>query len=262
MAKEHGASDLATAPDHHYRTLEVETILRVLGSMKNEFILDVGCGNGYTTLEIAKKFPEAVVTGIDFSGAMIAEAKKRIVPNVEFFEGDVLSLSRHKNLSPGYFDVVLSTRCLINLPNWEEQKIGILEMRKMLKPEGKLVLVENVKDGLDNLNDIRKKFGLDPIKVRWHNSYLPQAEIRAFFEQLKGHFLTTEYVENIGNMYYMASRVIYASLCKEQGIEPDYNNPINKIASQLPTMGEYYACSPNFLFVLRNEGGIVGLSSN
>ena len=252
QAKQHGASDLATAPDHYYRNLEIESILRVIDNIPHDTILDVGCGNGYSTLQIAKKFPEATVIGVDFSGAMIAEANKRAVPNTEFFEGDVLSLSRNKNLGAG-FDVVLSTRCLINLANFEEQKVGILEMRKMLAPEGKLVMVENVKEGLDNLNQVRAKFGLDAIKMPWHNQYLPQPELMKFLGEINGQLLTAEYIENIGNLYYMASRVIYAKLCKDQGVEPDYNNPINAIASQLPSMGEYYACSPNFLFVLKNE---------
>ena len=229
--------------------------MRVLENMPHETILDVGCGNGYATLEIAKKFPEAMVTGVDFSDAMIAEAKKNVVPNVEFFEGDVLSLSRNKHLLGQKYDVVLSTRCLINLANFEEQKVGIMEMRKLLGPDGKLVMAENVQEGLDNLNQVRDKFGLPPIKPPWHNKYLPQAELMKFLGGIQGHLLTMEYVENIGNMYYLASRVIYAKLCKDQGIEPDYNNPINAIASQLPSMGEYYACSPNFLFVLKNEAG-------
>lgn len=254
MAKQHGPSDLATAPDHHYRTLEIDAILRVLENMKHETILDVGCGNGYTTRAIAKKFPEATITGIDFSESMIAEANKSAIPNTEFYHGDVLSLSRHKSLTEK-FDVVLSTRCLINLANWQEQKVGILEMRKMLSPDGKLVLVENVQEGLDNLNQVRAKFGLDAIKTRWHNQYLPQPALMKFFSEIQGHLLTAEYIENIGNMYYIASRVIYAKMCKDQGIEPDYNNPINAIASQLPSMGEYYACSPNFMFILKNEAG-------
>lgn len=256
QAKAHGPSDIATNPDQHYRKLEIERILTVLGQIPHDSILDVGCGNGYTTHQIAAKFPDAEVAGVDFSKRMIDEAIRHnsLSGNIDYFCGDVLSLSRSNGVSHRQFDVVLSTRTLINLANWQEQKVAILEMRKLLKPQGKLILVENIKEGLANLNAVRAKFNLPAIKERWHNSYIPQDELQKFLAQVNGHLLTQEYVENIGNMYYMASRVIYAKMCQDQGIEPDYDNPINAIASQMPTFGEFYACSPNFMIVLKNEG--------
>lgn len=249
QAKLHGASDLATAPDHHYRTLEIASILKCLACLRHETILDVGCGNGFTSLQIAKKFPAALVTGVDYSAPMIAEANA-LGSNIEFFEGNVLTLSRHKELADQKFDVVISTRCLINLSNWDEQKAAILEMCKLLAPSGHLILVENCQEGLDSLNKLRAKFGLDPIEVRWHNKYLPYEALRRWV--ITEAPLVCELVENVGNMYYIASRVIYAKLCKDQGTEPDYNNPINAIAAQLPTMG-CNAYSPNFMIVLRND---------
>jgi len=254
QAKQHGPSDLATNPDQHYRKLEIESILRVIGTLKNkDTILDVGCGNGFTTQKIYDAYP-CEIDGVDFSAQMIREAcKHNPHGNVAFYEGDVLSLSRNDKLyNKGQYDVVVSTRCLINLANWSEQQIGILEMKKVLKPGGRLILVENFKEGLANLNHIRARFGLDPINERWHNNYIPDADFQKFMASMQGQ-LTQEYVENIGNMYYMASRVIYAKMCKDQGIEPDYNNPINEIASQMPTFGEFYACSPNMMLVLKNE---------
>ena len=254
QARSHGASDLATAPDHHYRTLEIKSILRMIGSIdKRETILDVGCGNGYSTVQIGKKFPEAMITGVDYSEPMIAEANKAVIPNVEYFHGDVLSLSRNKNIRGQQFDIVLSTRCLINMSTWEEQKAGIIEMLKMLAPGGRLIMVENTEAGLSSLNMLRYKIGLPAIHVRWHNKYLPQIEFNEFMnDAVERGLFALEYVENIGNLYYIASRVIYAKLCKDQGIEPDYNSPINAIAAELPSLGVYYACSPNFMFVLRN----------
>lgn len=253
QAREHGASDLATAPDHHYRTLEINSILRMIECIeKREAILDVGCGNGYSTVKIGKKFPEAMITGVDYSEPMIEEANRAAIPNVEYFHGNVLSLSRNKNLLGQKFDIVLSTRCLINLSTWEEQKAGILEMLKMLAPNGRLILVENTEVGLNSLNILRAKLDLDPITVRWHNKYLPLKEFNEFMNKAGGDLFEIEHVENIGNLYYIASRVIYAKLCKDQGIEPDYDHPINAIAAELPSLGQYYACSPNFMFVLRN----------
>jgi ubiquinone/menaquinone biosynthesis C-methylase UbiE len=254
QARAHGASDLATAPDHHYRTLEINSILRMIECIeKRETILDVGCGNGYSTVKIGKKFPEAMITGVDYSEPMISEANKAAIPNVEYFHGDVLTLSRNKDLRGQKFDIVLSARCLINLATWEEQKAGILEMLKMLTPTGRLILVENTEAGLASLNLLRTQVGLHPIEVRWHNKYLPQAEFNRFLsESCENGLFAVDHVHNIGNMYYIASRVIYAKLCEDQGTEPDYNNPINAIAAELPSLGQYYACSPNFMFVLRN----------
>jgi hypothetical protein len=39
--------------------------------------------------------------------------------------------------------------------------------------------------------------------------------------------------------YYLLSRVVYAKLASDEGIEPNYNAPINTIAVQLPSMGEF-----------------------
>lgn len=219
--------------------------------MPHDNILDVGCGNGFSTIKIATTYPETYITGVDFSPEMIAAAKKADnYGQVDFCEGDVLALSRNIDLQAGSYDVVISTRCLINLANWAEQKLAILEMRKMLKPGGRLILVENFQEGLDNLNAIRAGVGLPPIKTRWHNKYLPMAEFKKF---LGTGLFSLEYTENIGNFYYMASRVLYAKMAADKGEEPDYNHPINAIASQMPTFGEYYAVSPNYMIILKKE---------
>jgi len=58
--------------------------------------------------------------------------------------------------------------------------------------------------------------------------------------------------ENIGNLYYIISRVVYAAMIKAVGQEPQYDHIINQVASELPSFGfgdEFY--SPNFLYVLR-----------
>lgn len=249
MAAQHKSSDLATAPDHYYRELEINSILDAINDVPNRRILDVGCGNGFTTRKIAEAFPHADIIGIDYSMPMIVEANKLQLNNAKFYVGDVLALTEHSMLEHEAYDVVLSSRCLINLGNWPDQMHGIKQMNAMLSKPGTLVLVENCKEGLANLNHLRNQFGLEPINTRWHNCYLSREKV---FQILNDLNLVPGYVENIGNLYYVCSRVIYAKLCKDQDVEPDYNNPINAIASKLPTMGEHYDCSPNYMFVYKS----------
>lgn len=255
QAQEHGTSDIATAPDHFYRqNVELKRILDVLKIMEPESILDIGCGNGYSTIEIAKQFPTAMVIGIDLSEKMVEEAQKAAkgVANVTFFTGDVLSISRHSHLQHQKFDVVLSERCLINLANWEEQKLSILQMRKLLTPTGSIILVENTKEGLAKLNIMREMVDLPPIEERWHNFYIPEDKLNAFFSENSGKLFRVALMENIGNLYYIISRVVYAKLAALEGKEPEYNHQINEIASKLPNLGDHYACSPNYIMVLEN----------
>jgi ubiquinone/menaquinone biosynthesis C-methylase UbiE len=53
--------------------------------------LDVGTGTGLGALEIAKRFPDAEIVGVDVSAAMLEKARK-LVPGIEFVEGDASAL--------------------------------------------------------------------------------------------------------------------------------------------------------------------------
>lgn len=243
QAVEHGASDLATAPDHYYRELEIAKIIEHLRPDEN--VLDVGCGNGYST-QAFKHAVDSNFVGIDYSPAMIAAAYRHADERLVFFTGDVRALP-----DIAKFDTIISERCLINLASWDEQQHAILEMKRCLRPGGRIILVENFEDGLNNLNELRAGFGLHEIEVRWHNRYLKLAEFDPF---ISDHF-DVIHRENIGNLYYIVSRVVYAALARSEGQEPRYDHFINKVASDLPTLGlhpdinAFY--SPNFLHVLR-----------
>lgn len=250
QADSFGESQLATAPDVYYRDLEIDRIMSYLRDGKK--VLDIGCGNGYSTFLFAKKFPKMKIVGMDYSEKMIKMAasalkkqKKALAKRISFCVGDVLKLSKDAS-GLGKFDLIVSERCLINLLNWDEQKKALLEMKKMLKPKGMIILCENTQEGLGRLNQLRKTCGLHAIEVRWHNFYMPEKKLLDF---AKKHFKVLD-VNNIGSLYYIISRVVYAKLSDLEKKEPDYMNPINMIASKLPSLGNY---SPNFIFVLQNK---------
>ena len=183
---------------------------------------------------------------IKFARSELSKQARSVKERISFQEGNALSLA--KELTGSHFDYIISERCLINLQDWDEQRSAILQMRMLLKKNGRLLLAENTKDGLDRLNTLRKQFELAPISVRWHNHYLPEKKLISL---LKRKFIL-ESIDNFENLYYIISRVVYAALAAREGKEPEYDHPINYIASKLPTLGKYH-WSPSFLFVMRNK---------
>jgi trans-aconitate 2-methyltransferase len=77
----------------------------------DEHVLDVGCGDGKVTAELARAVPKGAVTGIDASPQMIEFARKKFTssrfPHLEFCVMD----ARHIQL-PQLFDVVFSSSVL------------------------------------------------------------------------------------------------------------------------------------------------------
>ncbi len=237
----------ATCPDAAYRELEIARIIECIDP-KTESILDVGCGNGYSTLKFAQHALNAKIMGFDFSEPMITEARRFQSQRVCFCVGNVLDALRPDGPK---WETIVSERCLINLSSWEEQQQALLNLRDALSPTGKLILVENCLDGLENLNSLRRHLGLHEMKPPWHNCYFRlNNDLESF---LTKHFIIKRQ-DNIGNLYYIFSRVLYAKLSHDVGEGPKYDHPINKIASQLPSLGEY-EYSPNYLWELHKRQG-------
>jgi hypothetical protein len=95
---------------------------------------------------------------------------------------------------------------------------------------------------------LRLQLDLPDIPVRWHNKYFNQPVLEAFLEK----YFEIETRTNIGNLYYIISRVVYAKMAQIQGQEPDYGHVLNELASKLPSLGGYNY-SPNMLYVLRKK---------
>jgi trans-aconitate 2-methyltransferase len=101
----------------------------LLDAQPGEQILDVGCGTGHLTAELARS--GARVLGIDSSDAMIAQARTNF-PDLQFETADANALSWH-----GEFDAVFSNAALhwVNPPD-----AAASSMVRALKPGGRLVV--------------------------------------------------------------------------------------------------------------------------
>uniref|UniRef100_A0A7V6DNW2 Methyltransferase domain-containing protein n=1 Tax=Desulfobacca acetoxidans TaxID=60893 RepID=A0A7V6DNW2_9BACT len=251
---EHFLADPAsTTHDVYLRELEIMTIAKVLRALLGSGpakVLDVGCGDGYATLNVARKLPEFTFAGIDYSANMIRLAKERLagLPSLTrrltFKVGDVLDLGAA--CGETIFDAVISDRCLINLADKADQEHAIKEIARHVAPGGYYLAVENFEEGQAAMNQARIAVGLPEIPVRWHNLYFSEAEFTLFAEP---EFEFLEF-KDFSSAYYFATRVIYTALCRKTGEEIDYRHPLHELAVELPWTGNF---SPIRMAVLRRR---------
>lgn len=225
----------ATTDDIYLRELEIRTFsdhIRNLNLPAGARVLDVGCGDGFSTTRIAAEFPSLQFTGVDYSGNMIATAKRR-QGNVTFQVGDATQVGTA--FASGTMDVVMTDRCLINLDSPQSQYDAIQHIHKLLKPGGHYLAIENFQSGQSELNRTRQSMGLKEIPVRWHNLFFDEDE---FLSRTRSLFQFVE-IQNFSSAYYYATRVIYSKYCQVRGEEPDYRHEIHQLAVELPPMGAF-----------------------
>lgn len=103
-------------------------ILQALDLTGSERVLDVGCGDGRITSEIARRVPKGCVVGVDASRNMIELACQKIEPNLRFEVADVRSLPFNHE-----FDLIVSFNAL----HWiHEQELALASIYKSLKSSG------------------------------------------------------------------------------------------------------------------------------
>jgi len=103
-------------------------------------VLDVGCGGGHLVLDLARRVPEARVTGLDLSAEQVERAESRATElgfseRVRFVRGSALSMP----FDDGAFDVVVS---VASIKHWPDQAAGLAECVRVLRPGGQLFVFE------------------------------------------------------------------------------------------------------------------------
>jgi trans-aconitate 2-methyltransferase len=127
-----------------------EEVLSLLELKGTERVLDVGCGNGKVTAEIAARVPQGTVLGVDPSAEMIAFASNHfgptVRPNLRFEVEDARRLPFR-----AAFDLIVSFNALHWIPQQTEALRSIRAAMKSaavaqlrLVPKGKRKSLENV----------------------------------------------------------------------------------------------------------------------
>ncbi len=91
-------------------------------------VLDIGCGTGYGTAELAQEAQSA--TGIDLSSEAIAYAREHYpLPNTTFLEASATSVP----LPHASLDLITAFEVIEHLDNWHD---FLIEVRRLLHPNG------------------------------------------------------------------------------------------------------------------------------
>jgi ubiquinone/menaquinone biosynthesis C-methylase UbiE len=124
--------DRPTFQNATYRPLHDAVLSRLADSTATN-VLDVGCGTGQLTLRLADHFPNAAITGVDYSIGMLNEALTRVGPNANLLRADGQRLP----FAAGSMDVVVCTESF----HWyTDQERAIRGFFEVLRPGGRLLI--------------------------------------------------------------------------------------------------------------------------
>jgi ubiquinone/menaquinone biosynthesis C-methylase UbiE len=146
---------------HEWRTAENSAGYLLPRLEPGMTLLDVGCGPGTITLDLAGRVAPGAVLGIDRADAVIAQAaahsQERGVGNVRFSTGDVYAL----DLADDSYDVAHAHQVLQHL---QDPVAALRELRRVLRPGGTLAV-------RDSDYAAFAWAPLDPLLDRWNELY-------------------------------------------------------------------------------------------
>ena len=117
-----------------------KNLINMMSSQKPKLILDVATGTGDLAILAAETIPDLQVKGLDISQGMLSVGKEKIVKKalqnkVEMIYGD----SEDMPFDDNTFDAITVA---FGVRNFENLNKGLQEMNRVLKPEGRLYVLE------------------------------------------------------------------------------------------------------------------------
>jgi SAM-dependent methyltransferase len=128
----HGHHD-SVLRSHRWRTAENSAGYLLPRLQDADRVLDVGCGPGTITVDLASRVPQGEVVGIDAADGVLEDARQEASrqgrPNVRFDTGDVYRLA----FNDAAFDVVHAHQVLQHIG---DPVAALAEMRRVCRPGG------------------------------------------------------------------------------------------------------------------------------
>ncbi|MGF1461400.1 MAG: class I SAM-dependent methyltransferase [Leptolyngbyaceae cyanobacterium] len=106
-----------------------------------DHVLDVACGTGELERRLVTRHPDLAISGVDFSSEMLAIAQQKCadLPTVSFQVASATALPWQS----GEFDWVI---CANAFHYFDAPQLALAEMQRMLKPSGRVVILDWCRD--------------------------------------------------------------------------------------------------------------------
>jgi len=116
----------------------IRTSIQLLAPKPADTVLDVGFGGGASLVALSRQVTAGKVIGVDYSRDMVKDAtaliqRRGLEANVSVTWGDVA----HLPLADGSVDKILSCNSLYY---WPDIRASLLELKRVLRPGGKVAL--------------------------------------------------------------------------------------------------------------------------
>lgn len=129
---------------NHFLSLGIDKLwrkkaIKMLGEVKPKRILDIATGTGDFAIESLKLNPEEVI-GIDISAGMLDKGREKMVKRkIDHIITMKLGDSEDLPFEDNYFDGLTVG---FGVRNFEHLEIGLAEMLRVVRPGGKLIILE------------------------------------------------------------------------------------------------------------------------
>lgn len=121
-------------------------------------VLELGCGPGDLWLENMDRIPEGWEVSLsDFSPGMVNQAWQKLADQSHYFSFETID-AQAIPYEADHFDIVIANHFLYHVP---DRAKAIAEIRRVLKPGGRLYTTTIGKDHLEELPDLVDRFAPD-----------------------------------------------------------------------------------------------------